>query len=1020
MDFREAEARFRQLELQLRIRRITPEAYRAALNAIRVTDAQGRLWMIQERTGRWHVYEGGRWLPAMPPRFADQPSLAGAPQPPIPTPAPAPSPGPAQVLPADAPPGKPRRGLALFGGLALLAVAVVCVAWVWLGRGLFARQPGSTVTLGAAGATLECEGLRIGFGPGALPKGAQASARVVASAGAVAEARKSRPGGWLVPAGPVYEVSLLQGVPLQAMVEVTLPYDPALLGDADPQQISGALWNGQWWERRPSTVDTAQHTVTFVADHFSQVAAVYERMYETSTAGGTTITAGHFVIHYAADGPEAPLNNSQYIAHEHVPGQEAPGYVSFPNKEVPAYVVDLYTYLEEAYLRIAAMGYAMPPDDGPPIEVHIRDLHSPGVLQSLGLAGPKQLDGATGAWGPIYIDNHLRDGSGSLRDPQVVWRKLKATAAHELFHVVQRYNPSFPTWFYEASAVYMEWRLFQNELPEIVPQDHINPRAAFLYNGLWRGSVNDHYAKAAFLIYLQDKYGGSGDILKDGIYPQGGSSYGVYVAGLKGADLAEVLLKAAQKCGGFRGTWADLLAEFARCYYVEWEQWPAAEKLLSGNRGAPLVQNSLATTGYPREAFEWTAREGGGGSSHTFPEYTWRDGSAAMWRIVTSANTPVSTLVLAADAPSEAGAAQHWAYPFHYTAGGGQLARGAAVGPTRFHADRPTLAFKEFGPPKAGGKVFEVDLIGVDDSVGLLGAKSTLRAYLLPAPKAVHSEWVQVTEGGKQVQKLRVRWQDDTAWLPKGVHNLAHVVYASADPAQPLSQIQGAVLVGRGDSLDIVPPAGARVVAVVLADGFANQGPPAVAEFAALPTLPGNGAALVALQAALQRLGYRYEMWQPGMDTSGTVQQNYRGGQPTGWSYDLYTVLKDTGALKQTERFSLGLTTGTPAQLDRWFKDMLNIEGSTETTYRGYPAMRREYGYGQGQVRWVASSQHYLTVRAGDVLLSVIISHDCESAYDGASGRLPQCKPEPVEPARLQSAMDALFDEAQGAGLIRP
>jgi len=58
MDFREAEERFRQLELQLRIRRITYEQYRAALAQVRVTDGQGRVWMLQERTGQWHVYDG--------------------------------------------------------------------------------------------------------------------------------------------------------------------------------------------------------------------------------------------------------------------------------------------------------------------------------------------------------------------------------------------------------------------------------------------------------------------------------------------------------------------------------------------------------------------------------------------------------------------------------------------------------------------------------------------------------------------------------------------------------------------------------------------------------------------------------------------------------------------------------------------------------------------------------------------------------------------------------------------------
>jgi hypothetical protein len=41
--------------------------YRAALNELRVTDPWGRLWMPQEHTGQWHVYQNGQWVPAAPP-----------------------------------------------------------------------------------------------------------------------------------------------------------------------------------------------------------------------------------------------------------------------------------------------------------------------------------------------------------------------------------------------------------------------------------------------------------------------------------------------------------------------------------------------------------------------------------------------------------------------------------------------------------------------------------------------------------------------------------------------------------------------------------------------------------------------------------------------------------------------------------------------------------------------------------------------------------------------------------------
>ena len=112
-----------------------------------------------------------------------------------------------------------------------------------------------------------------------------------------------------------------------------------------------------------------------------------------------------------------------------------------------------------------------------------------------------------------------------------------------------------------------EWRLFHEELPENLPVEYINPRAAFLYNGLWRGAVNDHYAKTALLIYLQQHYAGScGDIV-GGIYPQGGSSYGIYVARLKGVDLSQVFQYRAH-LRRLQGTWAELFAEFPR-YYAE-------------------------------------------------------------------------------------------------------------------------------------------------------------------------------------------------------------------------------------------------------------------------------------------------------------------------------------------------------------------------------------------------------------------------------------------------------------------
>lgn len=67
MDFVEAQQRFRFIEDQRARGVISEEQYRTELNTLRVTDAQGRLWMPQERTGQWFVHQNGQWMAAQPP-----------------------------------------------------------------------------------------------------------------------------------------------------------------------------------------------------------------------------------------------------------------------------------------------------------------------------------------------------------------------------------------------------------------------------------------------------------------------------------------------------------------------------------------------------------------------------------------------------------------------------------------------------------------------------------------------------------------------------------------------------------------------------------------------------------------------------------------------------------------------------------------------------------------------------------------------------------------------------------------
>lgn len=72
MTFEQAIQRFRVLEQQYTAGQITLDQYRIGLLECRVTDAYGRTWMPQERTGEWYVLMNGQWVPGktLPPQAA--------------------------------------------------------------------------------------------------------------------------------------------------------------------------------------------------------------------------------------------------------------------------------------------------------------------------------------------------------------------------------------------------------------------------------------------------------------------------------------------------------------------------------------------------------------------------------------------------------------------------------------------------------------------------------------------------------------------------------------------------------------------------------------------------------------------------------------------------------------------------------------------------------------------------------------------------------------------------------------
>lgn len=64
--FRQAEAQYERLMNAVVAGSINLEQFHQQLNQIRVTDAQGRTWMLQEGSGQWFVWHNGQWMQAQP------------------------------------------------------------------------------------------------------------------------------------------------------------------------------------------------------------------------------------------------------------------------------------------------------------------------------------------------------------------------------------------------------------------------------------------------------------------------------------------------------------------------------------------------------------------------------------------------------------------------------------------------------------------------------------------------------------------------------------------------------------------------------------------------------------------------------------------------------------------------------------------------------------------------------------------------------------------------------------------
>jgi len=67
MSFADFQRRYRLLRSQLDAHQISPQAFAAQVNQLRLQDASGRWWQIDPQTGGWLAWNGAAWAPALPP-----------------------------------------------------------------------------------------------------------------------------------------------------------------------------------------------------------------------------------------------------------------------------------------------------------------------------------------------------------------------------------------------------------------------------------------------------------------------------------------------------------------------------------------------------------------------------------------------------------------------------------------------------------------------------------------------------------------------------------------------------------------------------------------------------------------------------------------------------------------------------------------------------------------------------------------------------------------------------------------
>jgi len=156
-----------------------------------------------------------------------------------------------------------------------------------------------------------------------------------------------------------------------------------------------------------------------------------------------TSVAGHFRIHYAGSGSDAP------------PPASTDG-------STPDWIKTVAATFEDVYTSYKSMGYRMPQDmRGALYDVYLRDFAARKIYGQTTSEQPAPSSGYQNAYfSYVEIDNNFTDPiykPGTYTPLQ----SLQITAAHEFHHAVQySYNIFFDVWYAEATSTWFEDELY--------------------------------------------------------------------------------------------------------------------------------------------------------------------------------------------------------------------------------------------------------------------------------------------------------------------------------------------------------------------------------------------------------------------------------------------------------------------------------------------------------------------------------------------------------------------------------